>query len=156
VTLVLIATLFAGKTYSATTTVVFDIKNADPVSGVTLIPPTTASYLATQVGVINSSRVIRRVIDRLALDRDPSLQKAWQQSTGGVGDYKEWLSAYLLKHIGVRTYRDGNLMDISATWSDPAMASRMANALAQAYIDTNLELKVEPAKEYAGWFGERT
>jgi chain length determinant protein EpsF len=32
----------------------------------------------------------------------------------------------------------------------------MANAFAQAYIDTTIELKVDPAKEYAAYFDERS
>ncbi|MEC5387843.1 chain length determinant protein EpsF [Uliginosibacterium sp. H3] len=156
VALVAGATQFMEKKYSATATVVVDIKSADPVSGAVVMPPATANYLATQVGVINSNRVMRRVIEFLALDKDPAHIAAWQRSTGGHGDIKEWLCGFLLSRLSVRASHDGNLIDITAIWTDPAMASKVANAVARAYITTNLELKVEPAKEYANWFGERT
>jgi len=38
----------------------------------------------------------------------------------------------------------------------PKTAAILANAFAQAYIDTNIELKVDPAKQYATWFDERS
>jgi uncharacterized protein involved in exopolysaccharide biosynthesis len=31
----------------------------------------------------------------------------------------------------------------------------VANAFAQAYIETNIELRVDPARQYAAWFDER-
>jgi chain length determinant protein EpsF len=36
------------------------------------------------------------------------------------------------------------------------MAADIANAFAQAAIDTNIELKIEPAKQYAAWFADRS
>jgi len=35
-------------------------------------------------------------------------------------------------------------------------AAALANGFAQAAIETNIELKVEPAKQYASWFDERS
>jgi chain length determinant protein EpsF len=48
------------------------------------------------------------------------------------------------------------VVTISYTGRDPEFAATIANAFAQAYIATTLELKVEPAREYAAWFDERT
>jgi chain length determinant protein EpsF len=36
------------------------------------------------------------------------------------------------------------------------MAAALANAFAQAAIETNIELKIEPAKQYAKWFDEKS
>jgi len=36
------------------------------------------------------------------------------------------------------------------------MAATLANAFAQAAIETDIELKIEPAKQYAGWFDQRS
>jgi chain length determinant protein EpsF len=44
------------------------------------------------------------------------------------------------------------VLSISFSGQDPAFSAAVANAFAQAYIDTNLELKIEPAKQYANWF----
>ena len=48
--------------------------------------------------------------------------------------------------------RDSNVLDISYTAVDPKFAAIVANAFAKAYIDTNLAMRVEPARQYATWF----
>jgi len=49
-----------------------------------------------------------------------------------------------------------NVIDISVDWSDPVTAAALANGFAQTAIETNIELKVEPAKQYASWFDQRS
>jgi len=56
----------------------------------------------------------------------------------------------------VRPSRESSVVSISYTGSDPVFVATIANAFAQAYIETTLELKVEPARQYAQWFNERT
>jgi chain length determinant protein EpsF len=156
--LVLAVTLTLPKQYVASSTIVVDIKSSDPVLGMALTQPTTAAnYLATQVGVIGSERVTRRVISTLKLNEDPDLRSAWMRATGGNQEpFENWLNAYIGRHVQARALREGSLIVITAEWSNPVMAARLANTVAQAYIDTNLELKVEPAKQYAEWFADRT
>ena len=47
------------------------------------------------------------------------------------------------------------MIDISYSGSDPVQAAAVANAFLQAYIDTSLELKVDPARAYRSFFDER-
>ncbi|MEA3197271.1 MAG: protein tyrosine kinase modulator, partial [Gammaproteobacteria bacterium] len=49
-----------------------------------------------------------------------------------------------------------NVIEISVRWPDAKLAAALANAFAQAAIETNIELKVEPAKQYANWFNQRS
>ena len=44
------------------------------------------------------------------------------------------------------------MVNITFSAPDPAYAAAAANAFAQAYIDTTVQLKVDPAKQYASWF----
>lgn len=143
------------KQYRATATVVVDVKGADPVAGGGSQTQVVPGYLATQVGIVASDRVVQRVIDTLKLDRDPDIVARWRKETQGHGVLREWLSLRLVKKLDVRPAHDGNLIDISIAWDDASHAAQIANAFAQAYIDTNLELKVEPAKQYASWFEQR-
>jgi chain length determinant protein EpsF len=64
----------------------------------------------------------------------------------------------LRKQLDVRpsTTRESNIVSISYRAPDPAFAAAIVNAFTQAYIDTNLELKVDPARQYAQWFNEQT
>lgn len=47
-------------------------------------------------------------------------------------------------------------MTLSFVGPDPQYAALVANALAKAYIETNLELRIEPAKVHAEWFDQQT
>lgn len=155
--LVLVATALMPKKYAAVSTVVVDIKSSDPILGMALTQPTSAAaYLATQVGVVNSERVARRVVSDLKLEEDAGLRRRWEKSGKQGSDFNAWLINFLGARITPRASREGNLINISAEWGDAEFAARLANAVAKAYIDTNLELKVEPAKQYAQWFAEQT
>jgi chain length determinant protein EpsF len=48
------------------------------------------------------------------------------------------------------------VIGIAAKWGDAKFAAALANAWAEAYIDTNIELKVDSAKQYAAWFNDQS
>jgi chain length determinant protein EpsF len=177
------------KQYRASATVVVDTKGGDPVAGNSAQSQTIPGYLATQVGIVSSDRVVQKVIQASDLGSDDRLRKRWQSEADGVdlpglpgfvqqlkeavaglvhGDeapssesvqnfdtFESWLTARLASRLQVRPAREGNLIEITVTWEEAGRASQIANAFARAYIDTNLELKVEPAKQYVKWFEER-
>ena len=51
--------------------------------------------------------------------------------------------------------RGSNIITLNYASSDPKFAAAAANAFAQATMDTNIELRVDPARAYAAWFDER-
>ncbi len=51
---------------------------------------------------------------------------------------------------------EASIIEISYKGSDPVFAAAVANAIAQAYTDTLVALKVGPATQYARWFGEQS
>ena len=109
-------------------------------------------YMATQVDIINSTRVALRVVDLLKMDQSPVIQEQWQEATQGQGSIKIWLAELLMKKLDVQPSRESSMLTIGYQGADPQFAAAVANAWAQAYIDTSLELKVEPARQYAKWF----
>jgi len=156
---ILIATvavsLLMPKLYTASATVVADTK-PDPLTVAVYAAQTTTAYIATQVDIISSLRVADRVVKILKLDKSPEYLADWRESTGGKGDITDWIGAKLQKDLVVTPSRDSSVIDISVTSKDPETAALLANAFAQAYIDTNIELKVDPARQYASWFDERS
>ena len=93
----------------------------------------------------------------LKLEQIPDIQEQWREATdGGRGTVAQWLAPLLQKKLDVKPSRESNVINISFSGADPQFASAVANAFAQAYIDTSLELRVEPAKQYAAWFDDRT
>ena len=147
--------LLLPKSYTATASVIVDVKGADQVGGLVLPAQLTPGYLATQIDVIGSPRVARKVVERLGLERDPSALERFAQQRGGKGSMRDWLADTLLQRLKVEPGRDSSVVNIGFTWYSPGGAAQLANAFSEAYIDTTLELKVEPARQNAQWFNER-
>jgi chain length determinant protein EpsF len=148
--------LLLPKQYRATTSVVIDVKSPDPVAGMVLPAMAIPGYMATQVDIINSDRVAREVVKALRLDQYKRVKDDWQEATGGRGSIQNWLADLVVKNLDVKPSRESNVINITYRGGDPAFAASMANAFAQAYIETNIELKVEPARQYTGWFVRRS
>lgn len=164
VTLVMLVSIIWPKQYTAISSLVVDAKT-DPVAGgggMGYSEQLLASYVNTQSDVISSRRVAQRVVKTLKLDSDPELLAKWRSSTRGEGDFGVWLADYLVdKKLTVAPVHDSpthasNVIEISVSWPNAELAAALANAFAQAAIDTNIDLKVEPAKQYASWFNLRS
>ena len=152
---VFIATLLMPNKYIATTSVVLDVKSPDPLMGMAMGGIALPSYVATQVDIITSPRVAQSVVKLLKLDENEQVKEQWREATKGKGSLAAWLGNIISKKLDVKPSRDSNMIEITYSSEDPAYASVAANAFAQAYINTNLELKVEPARQYAQWFQVR-
>lgn len=162
VILVAFASLIWPKQYTATASVVIDSKS-DPVTAGGQAPAggqPQATYVDTEADIIASERVAQRVVKTLKLDQQPEARKLW--ATGPNDDISIAIANLLLKRkLQVAPAHDSpthasNVIDISVQWSDPVTAAALANGFAQAAIETNIELKVEPAKQYASWFEQRS
>jgi polysaccharide biosynthesis transport protein len=148
----LIVSLIMPDVFRAETAVVIDVKSPDPIAGVVLPGMMAPGYMATQVDIINSDRVAQRVVKLLKMDESPVIQQQWQEATQGRGQLGPWLANLLQKNLDVKPSRESNVISIAFSGSDPVFAAAVANAFAQAYVDTNIELRVEPARQYAEWF----
>ncbi|MCL1824876.1 MAG: chain length determinant protein EpsF [Betaproteobacteria bacterium] len=158
VLLTLVISLLLPKQYTATATVLVDMKTTDPLLGT---PQALQGYLATQIDIINSERVALRVIEATGMDKASSYREEWRDVTGGEGGesgFRIWLANLLQKRLDVRpsTTRESNVISISYQAPHPAFSAAVANAFAQAYINTNLELKVDPARQNKDWFDKQT
>ena len=152
----LAVSLVLPKQYTASTAVVIDVKSPDPIAGLVLPGMISPGYMATQVDIINSERVAQRVVKLLRMDESPVIREQWQDETGGKGNVTAWLAELLQKKLDVKPSRESNVINIDYTGADPGFAAAIANAFAQAYIDVNLDLKVEPARQNAVWFEGQT
>jgi polysaccharide biosynthesis transport protein len=143
------------KSFVATASVVLDVK-PDPISPLMYPGLTSPAYMNTQVDVLNSPRVALRVIHDLKLADDPLRRARWQAKTGGQGSLDQWLVPSVQGGLSVKPSRESNVISVAYKAVDPAEAARMANAFVRAYVATSLELRVAPAREYAGYFDSQT
>ena len=155
VLLALLVSWVMPRQYTAQTAVLVDLRTPDPVTGGTLAGVVAPSYMATQVDIIAGERVAQRVVSVLKLDQDPDAVKSWQASTEGRGSLQVWLAEGLQRGLDVRPARESNVINITYKGRDADQSAAIANAFAQAYLDTNLALKTEPARIYAEWFDQQ-
>lgn len=147
--------LILPKKYLAEASVVIDVK-PDPLANIVYGTSVDPGIMATQVDILTSDRVVRRVIKNLKLDQDPKIREQWRDATDGEGTVEDWLGTALSRDLDVKPSRESNVLTVTYKATDPRFAAGMVNAFVQAYMDTTLELRVDPAKQYTAFFEKRT
>ena len=141
--------------YTARAPILVDMSSQDPLTKSDHQGTVPASYMATQIDVARSDRVAKRVVDLLGLDKDAKSVEDWKKATGGRGDIKAWLASDLQSGLDVKPARESNIINVTWTGATPQQAAKVADAFSQAYLDTALAIKTDPAKKYASWFDEQ-
>jgi chain length determinant protein EpsF len=154
VAVTLAVSLMLPKSYTATASVVVDAK-PDPLAAMMYSSLTTPAFIATQVDVIQSDRVAFRVARNLKLGENPQIRAQWIEATNGEGSIEQWLSELFRKNMDVLPSRESNVIAVAYKAPDPGFAAALANAFVQAYIETSLELRVDPARQYNSFFDSR-
>ncbi len=162
VIMTLVVNLLLPKQYVATTTLVVEQRSIDPVTGQNLpVSQLLTGYMATQTEVIASHNVARKVVKNLKLNDSPQMQKAFPNMQKDfakaeyIGDIRDWAADLLLKNLEIRPSRDSSLIQLDFTSTSPQFAANIANAFADAYIQTSIELRSQPAKLSANWFNSQ-
>lgn len=146
--------LLLPKEYTASATLVIDAKSKDPLTGQMIPSQLLPGYMATQVDVIKSRPVVDKVIDQNKILAAPGIREDFMES-GGAGSINDWLAGLLQTKLDVEPSRESNVITVSYAASTPQFAAIMANSFAKAYIQTNLDLRVEPAKQMAVWYEQQ-
>lgn len=130
------AAWYAPKRFEATAVVLVDFK--EPISGEELSPFGLDDYLTTQLDIIHSRRVALEVVEALQPDAADSTKAEL------IDAMRQGLSAE-------RSSRGSRLIEITYRADDPQTAAQYANAFAEAYRQTAIEVSVEPATRTAEW-----
>lgn len=153
--LALALSLLLPKKYTASGVVVIDFRASDPISGMVMQTALMPGYVATQIDVIQSERVSQKVIETLKLADNADLREQWMDDTDGQGVFQSWLADLLQKNLDVSPGKESSIINISYTAVDPGFAAIMANAYIRAYIQTTLDLRVEPARQFSRLFDDQ-
>ena len=145
------ASLLLPRKYDGQAQVVVDIR-PDPVAGVVLPGLLAPGLLVTQVDIITSQRIGLMVVDRLGLTRDPEAVRLFREDTGGEGSIRQYFAEKLRDNLWVEPSRESSVLTITFRATDPGFAALVANTFAQAYVDTSVAMKVEPASQQRTWF----
>lgn len=109
-------------------------------------------FLATQLDVIRSQRVALEAVRQLGIERSAIAQRIFMDATGGRGSIEQFFAERLIDRVRVQPSQNSTVIEISLRAPDGRFAADAANAVARAYIATQLDLKVQPAKEFATFF----
>jgi chain length determinant protein EpsF len=152
-----LASLLMPKSYKATVPLLVDAKDEQSINNPLrplVLPQERLNYMQTQMDILNSRKVALKVVRDLRLMENPEAREALGRELGGDELTEDRLVEGLQKNLKVDTSQS-NVIQASFSASDPRRAAAVANAFAKGYIDTMLELRVEPTREAAAWFNEQ-
>ena len=152
----LVINLMMPKIYKATASLVLNYKGVDAVTGLTLPAQLMPGYMATQIDIITSRNVAIKVVEQLKFTESPAAQKQFQDATNGKGDIRAWFADKLLAGLEAKPSRESSVIEISFSGTDPEFAAAVTNAFADAYQQTNIQLKAEPSQKAAEFLAEKT
>jgi polysaccharide biosynthesis transport protein len=150
-----VMTALTPKTYVASTSLVVDSRSPDAVSGQVRPEQPLAAVMATQSDIVSSHNVALKVVDLLDLTARPDFSKGRYRGAAGEETQRDRLAEQLLRGLQVKPSRESSVLSIDYASSNPATAAEIANAFAKTYIDTLVELRVEPARQSAVWYDEQ-
>lgn len=173
VALTLLFTLLMKPVYMATATIVIEKQqSASPLTGERLDYESYVSQsltFNTHFKLITSRSVLEQVIKNLKLDREAELEvsplkKFLSQFKKNIRlllgrkekllTPREKLSKLIKKlqaKIDIEEVRDTRLLRVNAEDHDPAMARDIANVLAKAYIDFDINNRMRSSQNTLGW-----
>lgn len=133
-----------------------------------------SAQIESQIAVLRSEPVALAVVRRLDLLSDPAFMASEPAASGSdakpsaatapasdsqqTRSEEEKLTAAASRvqgGLGIRRLGFAYVLEISYTAADPAFAARLANAYMQAYIDDQISMRSETAREGSEWLEKR-
>ncbi|NML17528.1 chain length determinant protein EpsF [Azohydromonas caseinilytica] len=146
--------LLLPKSYTGSASVLVQVAVPDPIAGIGLSSQLVPQVITSQVEILSSDRVAQRAVRLMRLNENADLRAQWQEATQGVGAFEAWLGDMLQINLQV-VPSQSNIIAVNYKSPDPKLAAATANAFVQAYLETALELRVDPARQSAAFFDER-
>src|SRR6266481_9416485 len=97
----IVAALVIPKRYDATATILIDARDEQTMAPAHMSPRERAGYIFTQMDLIASGKVAKKVVRDLKLAQQPGVREEWEKDTGGTGSLEEWIAAGLLEKLKI-------------------------------------------------------
>jgi uncharacterized protein involved in exopolysaccharide biosynthesis len=140
--------LMAPHRYTAMTQILIDPTDLHAVGNeltpTNLANDATVLQVESQVRVLTSDSVLRRVVKTEALDKDPEF--AGQAGGEGTDSVAAALNA-LKRSIQVKRAERTYVVDVSVTTREPAKSARIANAIAEAYLQEQTDVRSDAVRQ---------
>ncbi len=140
--------LMVPHRYTAMTQILIDPTDLHAVGNeltpTNLANDATVLQVESQVRVLTSDSVLRRVVKTEALDKDPEF--AGQAGGEGTDSVAAALNA-LKRSIQVKRAERTYVVDVSVTTREPAKSARIANAIAEAYLQEQTDVRSDAVRQ---------
>lgn len=146
-------TLLLPKSFDSTVSLLLDNRDEQSLTGTLPSGRERAGFMQTQIDIINSQRVARRVVADLKLAESPAAKAGFAES-GAAGTIEDWIGAGLLSKLKVSSSQS-SVIELTYSSNEPKFATKAANAFAKAYMDTTLDLRTNPTRQAAAWFDDQ-
>jgi uncharacterized protein involved in exopolysaccharide biosynthesis/Mrp family chromosome partitioning ATPase len=165
VLIVVLVLLLWPSSYSASTIVMLDTRKnnvADTTAVVSELPTDPAS-VQNQIQLLTSRDLAGLVIERLGLDQDPEFNRALvpglsahflpdDQSPQALRNAE---IDVFLRHLSVEAVGLSTTISVTFNSRDPQKSARIANAVSDAYIETEMDADLATSRAATQWLSER-
>ncbi|MGH8492505.1 MAG: GumC family protein [Moraxellaceae bacterium] len=165
--------------YRASTTLLIEQKQAQVITiqEVYDMDGGNKEYLQTQFEILKSRELATRVVKALNLVQNPEFageETAEEKSSAFALDWRKWLPEghqenpllteeqklsnvvnAFIGYLTVEPVRNTQLVKINFESHDPKLAALITNAMAQAYIESQMEARIALTEQAAGWLTQR-
>ena len=179
VTVLTVLVVFSMKpVYKATATLLIESQQANVVSieEVYGLDKSNSEYYLTQFEIIKSRRLAEKVVSTLSLqdhpefNQEPGFSFNWRDmlpfalpdgeetDSESEGAKRAALNKFIdgfRSRLAISPIRKTQLVKITFEANDRKLAADVANAIGQAYIEGNLEAKLEVTMQASSWLSER-
>jgi succinoglycan biosynthesis transport protein ExoP len=129
-------------------------------------------YYQTQVEIIKSRELARKVVEKLKLTTHPDYDPRQTQSSDSIKMLNplNWFKSNeplteeqvtkraikeFMDDLQVQPVRNSQLVQISFTAYDKELAAKVPNTLAEVFIENDLEAKIKMTQKASAWLGEQ-
>jgi len=174
--LVMLVVFSVAPTFKATATILIEAQGQKVVSieEVYGLPGVNREYFETQNRILQSRYLADKVVDQLNIPKhpefDPTVEKTDIQLDPRAWIPKDWLGtseppnehsiqsrivSAFMGRLTVKPIRFSQLIEISFEANDPELTAKVANTLAEVYIESDLEGRLNMTKKAADWIAQR-
>jgi succinoglycan biosynthesis transport protein ExoP len=129
---------------------ILQVKDAVELGSGTLFAP--KEFFETQYRIIQSTSVAQRVAEKLGLAHDPDYARLIPRGPGGDGLD---MARALTRQLSVKPVKDTRVSQIFVRDTKPERAALLANTVAETYIESNLDYKLEGSRAANAWLSEQ-
>lgn len=154
---------FIAPTYRSSATLLIEGNQSKvlPTAELYALDTSKVEYFQTQVEILKSPDLARKVIKELRLAEQPEFKSAYTKVNSNQSNDKarriaeaNLLKTFLTK-LSIKGRPKTQLVDISFDAKDPKLAQAIVNKLGNTFIESGMEARLENIRSAVDWLGVR-